>query len=150
MRRNKLALYVHFVWATWDRLPLITPQLERRLLRYIEGVARKLGCTVLAINAVPDHVHVLLSMPSTVTIADLAKNMKGASSRFVNEELHPSAQFKWQGSYGAFTVSRWDTEKIIGYVNRQKEHHAVSELWPELEEMFVEVNEDESAEDSVD
>jgi REP element-mobilizing transposase RayT len=106
MRRNKLALFLHLVWATWDRLPLITPDIERRLYRNIESEARKQGCIVLALNGTEDHVHLLVIFPTTITIADLLKHVKGVSSRFVNETLRPSAQFKWQGSYGAFTVSR--------------------------------------------
>lgn len=61
---------------------------------------------------------------------------KLASSHFVNAVLSPDRQFKWQGSYGAFTVSRWDVDKIIRYVKRQKEHHAANDLWPEWEEAF--------------
>lgn len=142
MRRNKLALYLHVVWATWDRLPLINPEIERRLLRNIESEARKLGCKVLAINCMDDHVHVLLAIPTTVSIADLVKQMKGVSSHFANDELELDYQFKWQGSYGAFTVSRWDVDKIKQYVKRQKEHHIAGELLPEFEETFEEFETD--------
>ncbi len=136
MRRNKLALYLHLVWATWDRLPLITPEIERRLHRNIESEARKIGGTVLVLNGTSDHVHLVVSFPTTVTIANLVKQVKGVSSHFVNETLRPEAQFKWQGGYGAFTVSRWDLPKIIRYVKRQKEHHEADDLWLELEETF--------------
>ncbi len=139
MRRNKLALYLHLVWATWDRLPLITADIERRLHRYIESEAQKQGCTVLALNGTEDHVHLLVSFPTTITIADLVKQVKGVSSHFVNETLQPASQFKWQGSYGAFTVSRWDVDKIIQYIKRQKEHHANGELVQEFEETFEEI-----------
>ncbi len=146
MRRNKLALYLHLVWATWDRLPLITSSIERRLYRNIENEARKMGCTVLALNGTLDHVHLVISFPATVTIANLVKQVKGVSSHFVNETLQPEAQFKWQGGYGAFTVSRWDLPKIVRYVKRQKEHHAEDDLWSELEEAFevVEAGQQES------
>jgi REP element-mobilizing transposase RayT len=143
MRRNKLALFLHLVWATWDRLPLITPDIERRLYRNIESEAQKQGCTVLALNGTEDHVHLLVIFPTTITIADVLKHVKGVSSRFVNETLRPSAQFKWQGSYGAFTVSRWDVARIKEYIKRQKEHHRGGELVPELEETFEEINIDE-------
>jgi putative transposase len=116
MRRNKLALYVHLVWATWDRLPLISPEIARRLLRNIESEAQKLGCTILAINCMDDHVHALLALPTTTAVADLVKQMKGVSSHFVNDEFDLEYQFKWQGSYGAFTVSCWDVERIKQYV----------------------------------
>lgn len=90
MRRNKLALYIHLVWATWDRLPLITPEIERRLHRNIESEARKQGCDVLAINGVQDHIHLLVTLPATITIANLVKQVKGVSSHFVNETLKPA------------------------------------------------------------
>jgi putative transposase len=143
MRRNKLALFLHLVWATWDRLPLITPDIERRLYRNIESEARKQGCTVLALNGTEDHVHLLVIFPATITIADLLKHVKGVSSRFINETLRPPAQFKWQGSYGAFTVSRWDVARIKEYIKRQKEHHRSGELVPEFEETFEEIKSDE-------
>ncbi|MCS7283785.1 MAG: transposase, partial [Anaerolineae bacterium] len=61
------------------------------------------------------------------------------SSRFVNEALKPEQGFKWQGFYGAFSVSRWDVERIVAYVQRQKEHHRVGTLIPELESVSEEV-----------
>ena len=138
MRRNKLALFVHFVWATWDRLPLIDPALERRLYRILADQAQDQGGKVLALKGMPDHVHLVVKMQATVTIADFVKQIKGASSRFVNDVVRPEVVFKWQGNYGAFTVSRWDLERIIGYVEGQKEHHRVGELFPEWEECFEE------------
>ena len=135
MRRDKLALYVHLVWATWDRLPNITAEIERRLHRNIESLAQEMGCTVLAINGMPEHVHLLVKLPPTVSIARLVKQVKGVSSHFVNQTLQPGFLFRWQGRYGAFSVSRWDVDRIAGYVRRQKEHHGVAAgLLPELEE----------------
>jgi len=139
MRRNRLALNLHLVWATWDRLPLITAEIERRLHRNIESETQKQGCTVLALNGTEDHIHLLVSFPTTIAIADLVKQVKGVSSHFVNETLQPATQFKWQGSYGAFTVSRWDVDKIIEYIKRQKEHHTTGELVQEFEETFEEI-----------
>jgi putative transposase len=140
MRRNKLSLYLHLIWATWERLPIITPEIERRLFRNIESEAQKQGCIVLALNGMPDHVHLLVKIPSTITIADLVKQVKGVSSHFVNETLRPTQFFKWQGNYGAFTVSRWDAEKIVGYINRQKEHHGTTDTISEFEEAFENVD----------
>ena len=142
MHRNKLALFLHLVWATWDRLPLLTPDIERRVYRNIESEATEMGCKVLALNGMPEHVHLVVSLPATISIADLIKQCKGVSSHFVNETLQPASQFRWQGSYGAFSVSRWDVDKIVGYVQRQKEHHAAGEIYPEWEQAFEEVTPD--------
>jgi putative transposase len=141
MRRNKLALFIHLVWATWDRHPLLMGDIERRVYRNVESVAREMGCKVLAINGMPEHVHLVVSIPSTITIADLVKQVKGVSSHFVNETIKPGFDFKWQGSYGAFTVSRWDVDKIVNYVKGQKRHHHEDELLMEWEETFEAVQE---------
>ena len=98
MRHNSLDLYLHFVWSTWDREPFIIPSIERAVHRNIGSQARGMQCTILAINGTQDHVHVLLQYPTTITIADLVKQMKGVSSHFVNETLCPPFHFKWQGS----------------------------------------------------
>jgi putative transposase len=145
MRRDTLAIYVHLVWATWDRLPLITPAIERPLHRVIASEAQKMGCTLLALNSVPDHLHILVRMPSTVAVAELVKQLKGVSSHFVNDTLKPKPPFKWQGFYGAFSVSRWDVEQIVAYIQRQKEHHEVGTLIAELESVSEEIGPDEPA-----
>jgi putative transposase len=145
MRRDTLAIYVHLVWATWDRLPLITPAIERPLHRVIASEAQKMGCTLLALNSVPDHLHILVRMPSTVAVAELVKQLKGVSSHFVNDTLKPELPFKWQGFYGAFSVSRWDVEQIVAYIQRQKEHHEVGTLIAELESVSEEIGPDEPA-----
>jgi REP element-mobilizing transposase RayT len=142
VRRNRLAIFLHLVWATWDRLPLIDAASERRLFREIESEAVRMHCIVLALNGMPDHVHIVLIMPSTVSIADLVKQLKGASAHFFNQVLQPEMPFKWQGSYGAFTVSRWDVERIVAYVKNQKRHHEDATLLPDWEETYEEVKED--------
>jgi len=140
MRRNQLMLYVHLIWSTWDRQAYISQGIERRLYRNIESQARKLGCTVLALNGTCDHVHLVVELPATLTVADLVKQVKGGSSHFFNHTLQPAAPFKWQGIYGAFTISRWDLEKIILYVKRQKEHHHQQEnLVADWERPFEEI-----------
>ncbi|MEA3334285.1 MAG: IS200/IS605 family transposase [Chloroflexota bacterium] len=136
MRRNKVELYVHLVWATWDRLPLIMPEMERALYRSIGDVAQSMGCRVLAINGISDHVHVLLRIPPTLSISKLVQQLKGVSSHFVNNRLHLEYRFKWMGYYGAFSVSRWDVSKIMGYINNQKTHHGIDDLLAELEDSF--------------
>ena len=135
--QKKISLYLHLVWHTWDSLPLITPEIERRLYRNIQSEAQNLGCTVLALNGSADHVHLLVTQPTTLMIAELMQRVKGVSSRFVNHALESSEPFKWQGGYGAFSVSRWDVEKIVAYIQRQKEHHHTAELWQELEQAVL-------------
>ncbi|HLJ54951.1 MAG TPA: IS200/IS605 family transposase [Chthonomonadaceae bacterium] len=134
MYRNRLRLYLHLVWATWDRMPLIGQDMERDLYRFITGACLELGCTPLAVNGMPDHVHTLLTFPATLCIADIVERLKGSSSRFVNDKLRPDEFFKWQGHYGAFTVSAREKEKVRHYIENQKAHHAANTVWPSAEE----------------
>jgi len=142
--KNKLSTGVHFVWATWDRQPLITADVERRLFRYMETICDRNKCRVLALNAMPDHIHLFVLLSNTVTLADLMKDVKGASSRFFSQTLKPGEWFAWQGSYGASFVSRSHYQAVIRYIENQKPHHAAPHrLWPEAEETCETVDEAE-------
>ena len=100
MRAPYTQLYLHLVWATWDRLPLITEDMESRLYAAIAAKCRQLKCEPLAINGTEDHIHVLLRLHPTVSVARLVKEVKGASSHLVTHEIKPNEFFKWQGAYG--------------------------------------------------
>ncbi|MGI4788251.1 MAG: IS200/IS605 family transposase [Janthinobacterium lividum] len=134
MLKNKLSVAVHFVWATWDRQPLITEEVKRELYKYMEAVCGDDRCEVLAIGGMPDHVHLLVLLSNTVTLGNLMRHVKGGSSRLVTETLTPNQWFAWQGSYGAFSVSQGNISKVIDYIKDQKQHHALGTLWPNAEE----------------
>ena len=134
-RRSKAEIYIHVVWATTRRSPFLAPaEIERRVHRCIHRAAERLGCTVLAINGMPDHVHLLVQIPAKLSVADLAQGVKGNSSRFANARLDLEDPFDWQDHYGAFSVSKRDVPKVKAYVQNQKRHHAAIKLWPALEE----------------
>jgi putative transposase len=129
-RRNYLEVGLHIVWGTYRRQSLITPTLEPTIYRVIEGEARKLGCTFLAIGGTEDHVHVIILLPSTTTIARLLQQIKGVSSSVARDVLGPEGYFRWADGYAAFAMSPNHRQKAIAYVHRQKEHHTQSKLWP--------------------
>jgi putative transposase len=79
---------------------------------------------MLALNGVEDHVHALLQMPATITVAEISKHMKGNSSLMANERLDWNFQFRWSSAYAAFCMSHWNKAQLISYINNQKEHHA--------------------------
>ena len=99
----------------------------------IVSSARKLGSTTLAINGMPDHVHLLIKHNTTSTIADIVKRAKGTSSRLINQVNLIDDHFQWGKGYGVFAVSRWDTDKIIKYIQNQKTHHQRGYLIEDLE-----------------
>ena len=133
MRAPYTQLYLHCVWATWDRLPLISPDIEQPLFAAILDKCRQLKCKPIAIGGMPDHVHLLLMLHTTVTVANLVKEVKGSSSHLITQKIKPGDFFKWQGAYGAFTVSKGAVPRVRAYIEHQKEHHASEELHPQWE-----------------
>jgi putative transposase len=113
MPASCVLVYVHFVWATWDRAPVIAVAIEPRLYGAIRAKCLELKCEPMAIGGAEDHVHVLVRLHSTVAVATLAREMKGASSHLVSHELVGYAEgFRWQGSYGAFSVSHEHVPRV--------------------------------------
>jgi REP element-mobilizing transposase RayT len=139
-QRSKVEFYAHLVWTTRQRAPLLTPEFERRVHRCIQSEAERLDCIVLAVNGMPDHVHLVVRMPSKLAVARLAQAVKGNSSRFANDALGFGGAFDWQQNYAAFSVSRSHLKRVVAYVRRQKEHHAAGRLWSEWEETEEIVN----------
>jgi putative transposase len=134
MRAPFVKLYAHLMWATWDRRPLITPNLEPRIYGCIVAEADRMAAQVIAIGGVEDHIHVLLRYPATVSISVITKQLKGVSSHLVRQEIAPGCCFKWQGGYGAFSVADRDVESVRRYVHLQKEHHHIGRLSAILEQ----------------
>ena len=118
---------------------MITTNIERELFRCIQDEAIALGCTVMALNGVEDHVHVLLKMPSTRSPSEVMKHIKGVSSHFVKNQLADCESFKWQEGYGVFSVTPAHIDKVIAYIQNQKQHHANGELHSRWEETFMEL-----------
>lgn len=136
MREPYTQLYIHLVWATWDRLPFITPEIEPRLYAAIAEKCRDLKCLPLEIGGIADHAHVLVRFHTTVPIATLVKEIKGSSSHLVTHVIQPGGSFKWQGAYGAFTIRKSEVPTVKAYIQNQKKHHAENSLVAELEEVF--------------
>src|SRR5579872_5289472 len=95
---------LHCVFSTTGRQPLLHPDLQVRLFPYIGGIARDKGMNVLAIGGTEDHIHVLLRLPATLSIAKGIQEIKGISSRWVHETFPEHRSFAWQNGYGAFSI----------------------------------------------
>jgi putative transposase len=128
MHRNFTQLYVHCVWGTWDRLPMITPEIQEIVYSSIVSECNRLECKVLAIGGIQNHVHLLAAFPPKVTISNLMFHAKGSTSHLISQQVKPKHPFKWQGGYGAFTVAASDLERLAKYIHRQAQHHAEKTL----------------------
>ncbi|WP_414620575.1 IS200/IS605 family transposase [Calothrix sp. CCY 0018] len=133
MRSNFTQLYLHAVWATWDRLPLITPDIQKNIYGAIIKHCQELRCTLIAVGGVEDHIHLLTGLPPTLSVSNFIKNIKGSSSHLVTHDIKPGEFFKWQGSYGAFTVSHDAIDQVANYIRNQAIHHQQKSIIPTWE-----------------
>ncbi len=115
--------YYHCVFSTKDRQRLITHELSQRLWPFLGGIARQNEMKAVEIGGTPDHVHILLSLPSTFSISKALQLIKGGSSKWINDTFPEQGLFRWQIKYGAFSVSESQVDKIVHYIQNQEAHH---------------------------
>jgi REP element-mobilizing transposase RayT len=113
----------HCVWSTKGRQPVFTPEIQNRLWPYLGGIARANKTPALAVGGVADHVHILLSLPATLTISKAIQLLKGNSSKWLHEEFQELRTFNWQEGYGAFTIGMSGVPETKNYIATQAEHH---------------------------
>lgn len=117
-------IYLHFVFSTKNRQPLIHSDIEQRLWAYIAGVAKRHGITPVIVGGIETHVHALVGSPTTLSSSQIAKHIKGDSSYGIRREFPGMSDFAWQDGYGVFSVSRSSVPMVTGYIQRQRAHHS--------------------------
>ncbi len=120
MAHSYVCVYVHIVFSTKDRRPLIPDDKHRLLCKYLAGIAKNYGMKALATGGMPDHLHILLSLAPEISVSKAVNVLKSNSSKLMKGE---SRQFAWQEGYAAFSVSTSALNEVIDYINRQEEHH---------------------------
>jgi REP element-mobilizing transposase RayT len=116
-------IWIHAIWATKGRMPLINQTIEQSVYQFISDQFREQGCPVRIINGMPDHIHCLFLLTPKKSIADVIKQIKGSSSHFINQNNIIPERFAWQTGYAAFSVSESVVEKVFKYIKNQKQHH---------------------------
>ena len=124
MGHTYTALHYHIIFATKDRVPSITPELQTRLYEYIGGIVRGENGNLIAIGGTPDHIHLLAAFQPATCVADMLRRIKANSSKRVHEHLQGTQAFAWQSGYAAFTVSQSNLGDIEAYILNQQTHHA--------------------------
>lgn len=124
MPHSFVSALFHCVWSTKERRPLISSEIQERLWPFIGGIARENGFKTLAVGGVEDHVHALISLPSTLPISKSIQLLKGGSSKWVNDTFFAvNRAFSWQEGYGAFSIGVSQVDVTVEYIGRQAEHH---------------------------
>jgi REP element-mobilizing transposase RayT len=128
--------WIHLIWSTKDRAPLLTKELRHQVITHIKANASNKGILLDTINGVSDHVHALISIKADQSIAKVAQLLKGESSHWVNAERLVHGKFEWQDEYIAISVSESMVDKVRKYIKNQEEHHRAKTFAEEYEEFM--------------
>lgn len=123
MPQSLAKVYLHIVFSTKNRKPLIKQEVEEELHKYLSGIARDHKSPVIAINSVEDHIHILCLLSRNITISKLLEELKKSSSKWIKTKGDAFKNFYWQNGYGAFSVSQSAVDTVKKYIANQKEHH---------------------------
>ena len=116
-------IYIQITFAVKNRESMINSSWEEELYKYISGIINNKNQKVLAINGMPDHIHILIGMKPSCCLSDLVREIKKSSNDFIKERNFSKYKFQWQEGFGAFSYSHSALDNVIKYIQNQKEHH---------------------------
>ncbi|MEO8149894.1 MAG: IS200/IS605 family transposase [Bacteroidia bacterium] len=123
MANTYTQIHIQAIFAVQNRESIIGKQWQDELYKYITGIIQNYKHKLLAINGMPDHVHVFFGMRPDQSLSVLMQQVKGDSSKWINEKKLIPGKFSWQEGYGAFSYSKSQVPQVIKYIQRQEEHH---------------------------
>jgi putative transposase len=123
MANTYTQIHIHAVFTVQNRECLISNSWKDELFKYISGIVLNNKHKLIAINGMPDHIHILFGFRPSQSLSDLMQDVKGNSSKWINEKKYLKGRFSWQEGYGAFSYSKNDLPKVVDYINNQTLHH---------------------------
>lgn len=146
MAQSLSQIYIHLVFHIKNEGIAILEDDCPKVYAYIDGILRNKGSFVIQIGGMPDHIHVLCTLPRTISTADLVEDIKKCSSKWLKTINSRYTKFAWQSGYGVFSVSDSQVEKTKQYILNQIEHHKKRTFQDEyiefLKHYHIEYNED--------
>lgn len=136
MANTYTQIYLHVVFAVEGRQNLIKPEHNDELQKYITGIVSGQKQKLIAINNMPDHLHLLVGMRPDLSLSDLVRDVKACSSKFIKEKRWVAGRFSWQEGFGAFSYSRSQLGAVIRYIESQQKHHAMKSFREEYVELL--------------
>ena len=136
MANTYTQLYIQCVFAPKFRAAMLQPQWDERLRAYISTIAKTNGHKMIAINNMPDHLHLFVGLNPTQSISEMMRIIKGDSSEWINRENLTARKFQWQEGYGAFSYSRSQIDAVLKYIMNQQEHHRKITFLDEYKKML--------------
>ena len=123
MANTYTQLYIHIVFAVKGRQSLIPKRHKVELHKYITGIIRNKKQTVIQINSMPDHIHILVGIAPDIAVSKLVGVIKANSSKFINNKGWVAGKFEWQAGFGAFSYSQSHVDEVAAYIRNQEKHH---------------------------
>ncbi len=123
MANTYTQIYIHTVFSPLNRESLILAEWENELQKYITGIVQSKGHKMIAINGMPDHIHIFFGMKPNQSLSSLVQDIKSNSSKWINEKGFVKGKFSWQEGFGGFSYGHSQIDKVAKYVMNQKEHH---------------------------
>lgn len=136
MANTYTQIYIHGVFAVEGRQSLIAPEHNDELQKYITGIVTAQKHKLIAINNMPDHLHLLVGLRPDAALSDLMRDVKAGSSKFINEKRWVAGRFSWQEGFGAFSHARSQLDTVICYIQNQQKHHAKKSFQDEYLELL--------------
>lgn len=140
MANTYTQIYIHVVFAVEGRQNLISQEHNDQLQKYIVGIVSGQKHKLIAINNMPDHMHLLIGQRPDSSLSDLVQAVKAGSSKFINETHWVIGRFSWQAGFGAFSCSRSQLDTVIRYIGNQQKHHAKQSFRDEYIELLEKFN----------
>lgn len=136
MAQSLAQVYIHLVFSTKNRQPVIAKALQPRIWAYLAGIAKEMDCPAISIDGVEDHIHALVRLSRTCSISQLVGDVKTGSSQWMKSQDDGVNDFQWQNGYAAFSVSQSNVPRVIQYIAEQEKHHQKLSFQDELREFL--------------
>ncbi len=130
-------IHLHLIFAVQNRISSIEKTWKDRLYKYITGIIQQHNHKLIVINGMPDHIHIVIGLRPTQSLSDLMKNIKGYSSKWINDEKLVKGKFQWQEGYAAFSYNRSQLPKLIEYVKEKEIHQRKRTFTEEYKEFLA-------------
>jgi putative transposase len=137
MANTYTQIYLQFVFAVQNRTSLIKPEWKDEFFKYITGIVQNNRHKLIAINGPSNHIHVFIGYKPHQLIPDLLQDIKGDSSKWINQKRLVHGKFYWQEGYGAFSYSASQIDDVVKYINNQEEHHKKKSFSEEYKELLT-------------
>ncbi len=130
-------IWLHFIWTTNNREPLLTSRMRNKFIKHVMEYADQNAIEIDTLNATADHVHLLISLNPSQSPSKVINLIKGESSNWINNMNLTIGKFSWQEGYSVFSVSYSNVNRVRDYIKNQQEHHRKISFAEEIDKMLI-------------